>query len=149
MGVVEFWRHVYPTLKDTLDKPLMRLLLLGVSWLAGLLAYIQARLWIMLLTEVDPNNFPRALIAFAGLLFVPYWLITAMGGGMIVMIVYMGAIAGIVYIREKIQFVRGLFGKATQTKSPPSGSTPACSRPWRSWSRPGPPKLVSPDPERG
>src|SRR5215813_8641333 len=40
VGVVEFWRHGYPALKDTLNAPLMRLLLLGLSWLAGLLAYI-------------------------------------------------------------------------------------------------------------
>src|SRR5215471_18693291 len=75
VGFVGFSRHVYPALKDTLNAPLMRLLLLGVSWFAGLLAYIQARRWIMLLTEVDPNNFPRALVAFAGLLFVPFWLV--------------------------------------------------------------------------
>jgi hypothetical protein len=40
VGFVEFWRHVYSTLRETLDKPLMRLLMLGVSWLAGLVAYM-------------------------------------------------------------------------------------------------------------
>jgi hypothetical protein len=116
VGLVEFWRHVYPTLKDTLDKPLMRLLLLAVSWLAGLLAYIQARGWIMLLTEVDPNNFPRTLIAFAGLIFVPCWLLIATGVGMNLVVVYLGAVSVIEHIWELIQFFRGLFGKAAQPK---------------------------------
>jgi hypothetical protein len=40
VGFIEFWRNIYPTLKDTLANPLMRLLMLGLSWLAGLLAYI-------------------------------------------------------------------------------------------------------------
>jgi hypothetical protein len=116
IGVVEFWWHVYPTLKDTLDKPLMRLLLLAVSWLAGLMSYIQARGWIMLLTEVDPNNFPRALIAFAGLIFVPFWLLIATGVGVISVPVYLGIVSVIEHIWFQGQFFRVLFGKATQPK---------------------------------
>jgi hypothetical protein len=89
---------------------------MGVSWLAGLVAYIQARGWIMLLTEVDPNNFPRALIAFAGLIFVPCWLLIATGVGMNLVVVYLGAVLVVEHIWEGIQFFRGLFGKAALPK---------------------------------
>jgi len=129
VGVVEFWRHVYPTLKDTLDKPLMRLLLLAVSWLAGLVSYIQARGWIMLLTEVDPNNFPRALIAFAGLIFVPCWLLIATGVGMILVPVYLAVVSVIEHVWELIQFFRGLFGKITKPK--PQRLSLESGRGWR------------------
>src|SRR5215510_4734242 len=59
---------------------------------------IQARGWIMIITEVDPNNFPRALIAFAGLLFVPFWLVITTGLGMIVLVVSLAVMWGIANI---------------------------------------------------
>jgi hypothetical protein len=118
VGGVAFWRHEYPNLKDTLNAPLMRLLLLGLSWLAGLLAYIQARNWIMALTEVDPNNFPRALIAFAGLAFPPCWLVITTGLGMLVLPLYLFVVYVIACIWGFIQGLRsGWLGIAV--KPPP------------------------------
>jgi hypothetical protein len=114
VGFVGFWRHVYPALKETLNAPLVRLLLLGLSWLAGLLAYIQARVWIMVLTEVDPNNFPRALIAFAGLIFPLYWLGITTGIGMNVILACFGVAWVIGEIWGFIQGLRGMFGLAVK-----------------------------------
>ena len=68
----------------------------------------------MIITEVDPNNFPRALIAFAGLLFVPFWLVITTGLGMIVLVVSLAVMWGIANIWAFIQGLCGGLGFAVK-----------------------------------
>jgi hypothetical protein len=114
--LVEFWRKMYPPLKDALDSPMGSLLVLGFKGLAGLLAYILARAWLMQLTQVDPANFPRALVTFTAFALLISYPMLVTAGAMLMAFIYIFADMLLDWVWQPIQGFRKRRGYSPQPK---------------------------------
>jgi len=87
MFISAVWYKWYPALQDKLNSVITTWVIkVGLNGLAGFLGYLYAHDYLNTLTGVDPNNFPKTLLAFT----VPYagyiWLVfIALGVGLVVL----------------------------------------------------------------
>ena len=60
------WSKWYPTLQDKLGSTLVKWVFkVGLNGLAGFGGYLYAHYYLNTLTGVDPNNFPKTLLAIS------------------------------------------------------------------------------------
>jgi hypothetical protein len=84
MFIFTVWSKWYPALKTKLNPTMRRWLLVILNALAGFLGHVYARHYLNTLTEVDPTNFPRALLAFTVPATTYAWVLFIMlGAGLI------------------------------------------------------------------
>jgi hypothetical protein len=75
MFISAVWRKWYPALKNKLNPTLGGWLLVLLNASFGFVGHLVARYYLNTLTGVDPNNFPKALLAFTVPATAYIWLI--------------------------------------------------------------------------
>jgi TRAP-type C4-dicarboxylate transport system permease small subunit len=83
------WYEWYPKLKNTLDSVLVRYVFVGLTFLAGVYGYIQARHYLNTLTGVEPSNFPTTLLTFTAIAILTAWIMLIGVCGALCSITYM------------------------------------------------------------
>jgi hypothetical protein len=99
------WSKWYPTLQNKFNHTVTTWVFkIGLNGLAGFGGYLYAHMYLNTLTGVDPNNFPKTLLAFT----VPFagyvWLLFITLGAFLVVTGYMLWLLGVMVWNRFIRF---------------------------------------------